>query len=512
MMKIFRSEQIRGADAYTIRFEPISSLDLMERAATRLSEWLMKKFGQSSPFLIFAGPGNNGGDALVVARLLTESGYNVKVYIIKFTDKFSTDFTINLERLKNQGKVEIIEITDNSQFSTIQKNDIIIDGLFGSGLARPLDGLPALTVQHINQSGAIVVAIDIPSGLFGEDNSKNIRENIIHATYTLIFQFPKLAFFFSENEAHVGEWCVIPIGLHPDFIKKEPTNYYFTTKEYIQPMLKTRKKFSHKGDYGHALLISGGYGKMGAAVLGAKACLRTGAGLTTVHIPVKGYEIIQTAVPECMVSIDADSKQFSKVPELKSYTAFGIGPGIGTSTKTANGLYNFLENVNTPVVFDADAINILAQNKEWLKKVPAGSIFTPHPKEFERLFGKTDDNYSRNQLQIKYSKEYNIYIVLKGAYTAITCPDGTCWFNTTGNPGMATAGSGDVLTGVILSLLAQGYSPKEAAILGVYLHGLAGDIAASKIGQEALIAGDIIDNLGNAVVLHAKKTDGNFQT
>ncbi len=496
-MKIFKSSQVREIDAYTIENEPIKSIDLMERASAQLAKWITKKFNHKTPFKIIIGPGNNGGDGLALARLLAENDYQVNVYILKLKD-LSGDAELNYKRLVEQNKAKIQFIASEKDFPGFEKKDIVIDALFGSGLTRPLEGLTSKIVQYINSYNNIKIAVDIPSGLFGEDNSDNISDNIIRANYTLSFQFPNLSFFFPENEIFTGEWHILPIGLHKDIINELQTIWFSIDKKMVRSMLKIRNKFSHKGTYGHALLISGSYGKMGAAVLASKACLRTGAGLVTTHIPKLGYQIIQTAIPEAMVSIDASDEYFTEIPDLEKYNAIGIGPGININIKTQQALKKLLENIKTPLVIDADGLNILANNKDWLENVPKESILTPHPKEFERIFGKSSNSYEQNHNQVKLSKKYNIYIILKRAHTCITCPDGTSFFNTTGNSGMATAGSGDVLTGMILSLLAQGYSPKNASILGVYLHGLAGDIALKKTGQEALIASDIIKKIGKA--------------
>ncbi len=498
-MKIFTCAQIRKIDEYTIKNEPIKSIDLMERAAKNLFGSLIKKTDRKKNILIFAGPGNNGGDALVLARLFFEEKFRVKLFYTDFSGKFSNDFLLNMKRLKKLDNKIIFPIKSVTDFPAISKKDIVIDGLFGSGLSRPLDGLALDLVKHINSSEkSKVIAIDIPSGLFGEDNSSNNAECIIRADITYSFQFPKLAFFFPENDVFTGDWQLIPIGLHKKIIAEEKTDNFFVAPKTIKSLFPIRKKFAHKGNFGHALLIAGSYGKMGAAVLGAEACLRSGAGLLTCHLPEKGYEIMQCSLPEAMVSIDKHSEIFTSLPDLSVYSATGVGPGIGTDQKTAVALEKLFEKSVKPMVIDADALNIIGKNKKLLEKIPENSILTPHPKEFERIAGTFRDHYSRNLAQKALSVKYGVFIVLKGANSAITCPDGTCWFNTTGNPGMATAGSGDVLTGIILSLLAQGFSPEKAAVGGVYLHGLAGDIAAKKLGQESMIAGDIIENLGTA--------------
>ncbi|HEX7584230.1 MAG TPA: NAD(P)H-hydrate dehydratase, partial [Prolixibacteraceae bacterium] len=353
-------------------------------------------------------------------------------------------------------------------------------------------------VRHINHSGAKVIAIDIPSGLFGEDNSQNDLSDVIRASQTLTFQFPKLSFLFPENDLFVGDWEVLPIGLHPEAILQTESKYFDLVGTFISGTLKKRAKFSHKGTYGHALLIAGSYGKMGASVLSSKACLRAGVGLLTSHIPRLGYQIIQNSVPEAMTSIDPSDTVFSQLPELSQFSAIGIGPGLDKKPETQLAFKTLLQEKPVKLVIDADALNMLSANPEWYSLLPENTILTPHPKEFERLVGSSDNSYARMQKQVQFSMKYRIIVVCKGAHTCITVPDGSVFFNSTGNPGMATGGSGDVLTGIILGLLAQNYSQEEATLIGIFLHGLAGDLAAAEFGQQAMIAGDIIDQLGKA--------------
>ncbi|NOZ45230.1 MAG: NAD(P)H-hydrate dehydratase [Chlorobi bacterium] len=498
-MKILNSGQIREADAYTIKNEPIASIDLMERAAVGLSQWIISKYSKENRFKIFAGTGNNGGDGLAVARLLSEKNYDVMVHYLNLNNKFSDDFLINKLRLEKQNRVSLVEISEPVQMPNLSNKCVCIDALFGSGLKRTLKGLPGKLVELLNNSGNEIIAIDVPSGLFGEDNfNSDDKQSIIHADYTLTIQFPKLSFFFAENEKFVGEWICIPIGLHPEFIANVKLQYSLLEESDIKPYIQKRRKFAHKGNFGHALLISGSYGKMGAAILASRACLRTGVGLLTTHIPRIGYQIIQSSIPETMVSIDSEEEYFSGISIDEKYNAVGIGPGIGLNDKTKIAFSGLISVCNKPMVFDADALNIIAENIDLLSRIPANSILTPHPKEFERLFGKTGNSYTRLQLQIEMAKKYNIIIVLKGAYTSIVWTNGMCFFNSTGNPGMATAGSGDVLTGIILSLLAQGYQPEHAANIGVFIHGLAGDKALKQQSQESLIANDIIENISKA--------------
>ncbi|MCF6242400.1 MAG: NAD(P)H-hydrate dehydratase [Bacteroidales bacterium] len=393
--------------------------------------------------------------------------------------------------------------------SALDDCDLVIDALFGSGLSRKIEGFYAEIITHINNSKAKIVSIDIPSGFFSENNSSHsidtdgTYKNVIKANYTLSLELPFLSFFFPDAEQHVGSWECLSIGLNKKYLKELPGKDYFITKKMIKRILKKRNKFDHKGTYGHALLIAGSYGKMGAAILAAKACLRTGVGLLTTHFPVSGYEIMQTAVPEAMVCIDESGTRFCKSDEQNLYQAIGIGPGIGQKKATLNSLIGILNNAQKPVVLDADALNLLAANRFLYDLIPENSILTPHPGEFRRLAGETTSYFEQYQKQIALAKEQKVIVVLKGAYSSIALPDGRCYFNSTGNPGMGTAGSGDVLTGIITSLLAQGYLPEHAAVFGVYLHGLAGDIAAKQKSMQALIAGDIIENIGAAY----KKTD-----
>ncbi len=325
-----------------------------------------------------------------------------------------------------------------------------------------------------------------------------VKDTIIKADYTLCFQFPKLCFLFPENEFIVGQWHVLPIGLHPDFIKNTACKNYLVEFEDAKAMLKPRAHFSHKGTFGHALLIGGSKGKIGAAVLMGKSCLHSGAGLVSVHLPACGNVIMQTAVPEVMVSIDEDENECTILPRLDPFSAIAAGPGLGTGKLSASMLKHLIQEAKVPLLLDADAINIISENPTWLAFLPKGTVLTPHPGEFARLAGKTTNGFDRLEALRSLCVKYSLNIVLKGAYTVVCSPLGNCYFNPTGNPGMATAGCGDMLTGIITGLLAQGYNTTEACILGVYIHGYSGDISAEISGFEAMIAGDIIQNLGKA--------------
>jgi hydroxyethylthiazole kinase-like uncharacterized protein yjeF len=507
-MKIFTTSQVAELDQYTITNEPIQAIDLMERASLQLAHWIAARFDAGKRIAVFAGPGNNGGDALAVSRMLAARNFKADVFIPDFGQKRAECFLINLDRLKEQGEVKISMWNTDESLPDLFDYDFIIDGLFGSGLTRPLAGFPAQLVQHMNQSGLPIIAIDIPSGLMGEDNRKNNVKNIVKASFTLTFQYPKLSFFLKENEMFTGKWEILPIGLHPAGVDMIKTPWYYSDLKTMVSILKPREKFSHKGTFGHALIVAGSIGKTGAAILAAKGCLRSGVGLLTVHLPHSGNQIMQTALPEAMVSIDESENVISNIPLLTNYKAIGIGPGIGKADETRIALQLLLTHYHHPMVIDADALNLLSENPHMVKLIPPGSVLTPHPVEFERLAGHTESDFDRIQLAQRFAQIHHIILILKGANTAIALPDGRCWFNSTGNPGMATAGSGDVLTGILTGLLTQGYTPEETAILGVYLHGLAGDLAVEGSSEEAILAGDIADHLGMAYTF--LKSDPNF--
>ena len=505
-MKILPVDKIREADAFTIENEPIDSVDLMERAASKVYEWFMKRCKSKEVSVkIFCGIGNNGGDGLALARMLYATNIIPQVFVVRYSDKMSRDCEINFERLRDcrdvtpvasEYLVPMYDIFSEDDFPQISDSDIVIDAIFGSGLNRPIEGFTAELINYLNKTNAIKIAIDIPSGLLAsqQPTSKG-QQPIAKVDYTLTFQFPKLAFMFPEYDPYVGKWEVLDIKLHKDFIDNVETLNFYTTEDVVKPILRKRPKFSHKGTYGHALLVAGSSGKTGAALLAAEACMRTGVGLLTAHLPKDALLSMQVYLPEAMTDIDESDTHCTKINDIIPYTAIGVGPGIGKNEETVTLLKKLLQETTQPLVLDADALNIIADNPTWLSFLPDNTILTPHPKEFDRLFGKTYNSYERLELQRKMSVVHNIIIVQKGAHTAITFPNGTCFFNSTGNPGMATAGSGDVLTGMILSLLAQRYAPAEAALLGVFLHGKAGDVAAENIGMESLIARDIIRNI-----------------
>lgn len=499
-MKIFTSKQIHEWDAYTIEHEPVSSVDLMERAAEAITDALAEEVDTDVPVIVFAGPGNNGGDALAVARMLAERRYNVTAYLFNIRNHLSDDCYTNKMRLKDSKHLRnFVEVTEEFDPPELTAETVVVDGLFGSGLNKPLGGGFASLVKYINASESKVISIDLPSGLMAEDNTYNIAANIVRADVTYTLQTKKLCMYFADCQQYLGDLRVLDIGLSPTWAKDTHTQLSIVERENILPMLKTRSHFAHKGSMGHALIVAGCYGMAGAAVLTAKSCLRSGIGKATVHIPARIYNIMQISVPEAIVQVDNEEHCFSEAVDVDAYNAVAIGPGLGQRDTTAIALISQIRRTQKPMVLDADALNILGSRKAWLQQLPQGVLLTPHPKEFDRLEG-TDcgSDYERLMKARDMAQRLQIYILLKGHYSALCQPDGSVIFNSTGNGGMATAGSGDVLTGIIVGLMARGYTTAEAALVGMYLHGLAGDIAADGMGMESLIASDIINALPKA--------------
>ncbi|MDD6378333.1 MAG: NAD(P)H-hydrate dehydratase [Prevotella sp.] len=499
-MKIFTSAQIHELDKYTIQHEPIKSIDLMERAAKAITETVMRRWSNETPIVVFAGPGNNGGDALAVSRMLATQGYDVKVYLFNISGRLSDDCAANRQRVIDCKRIKaFMEVTTKFDPPTLQAGDLVIDGLFGSGINKPLAGGFAALVRYINQCPARVVSIDMPSGLMTEDNSFNVRSNIIKADLTLTLHGKKLSMFLADCQEFLGEIQVLDIRLSDEYVKKTDALYTLLEESDIRPRILHRDDFAHKGSMGNALLVAGSYGMSGAAVLAARACLRAGAGKVTVHTPRKNYGIMQVSVPEAVLQMDHEETYFSEAVDSDNFDALGIGPGLGQLENTAIAFIAQLKRTQCPIVADADALNILANHRAWIPQLPKDIILTPHPKEFDRLSSvASNGSYERLQRAKDMAQNLHAYIILKGHYSALCLPDGHVVLNPTGNSGMATAGSGDVLTGIITGLLARGYQRRDACEVGMYLHGLAGDLAAKDLGKESLVASDIIKYLPKA--------------
>lgn len=498
-MQIFNTQQIHDWDQYTISHEPVSSIDLMERAAKACFDWLMANGYRNRQFSIYCGKGNNGGDGLAIARMLAITGHEVAVYILEFGHKGTDDFQHNLALL-HETSADIVFISTESTVNPVPEKHIIIDALLGSGLNRALEGLTATLVHHINNSGREVISIDIPTGMFTD--REPVNNVVIRASHTLTFQSHKLAFLLGDTQLYTGQLHILDIGLHQGYVENTPADFHLIDETLIRPMIRRRPKFSHKGNYGSGALIAGSKGMMGAAVLAARAFMRSGAGKLTCHLPDAGYGVMQGAVPEAMCLVEGGDN-ISTMGNLSKYDALGIGPGIGQYDHFPQLLSDIFKRFRKPMVIDADALNVMARNPRLMSHLPPLSILTPHPGEFARLFGSFESDHARIQAAMDKAKEYNVLIVLKGAHTLIATPGGKGYFNNTGNPGMATAGAGDVLTGLIAGLLCQGYPADHAAILGVYLHGFSGDLAAAANSQQSLMASDIVNFLGQAFRYHS---------
>jgi hydroxyethylthiazole kinase-like uncharacterized protein yjeF len=492
-MKLLSAQQIKEWDQFTIKNEPISSIDLMERASISFTHWFISKFKSTDvPVGIFCGNGNNGGDGLAIARLLRNVHFDVNIFITKLKETDSPDFSQNLERINKLEDVPVHYL--DSTFPEITTKTIIVDALLGTGTQRKVTGHLAELIDFINNLPNTVVSVDLPSGLPADDI---FLGPAIKSDLTFTFQLPKLSFFYQENEPYCPSWVVGDIGLHPLYYQDVDSFRYLIDIELVAKILKKRTKFSHKGSYGHAGLIAGSFGMMGAAVLCTWASIRSGVGLVTAMVPEAGISVIQNSVPEALI-LNVEEEIVEWAPKLDKFTGIGIGPGLGDEVETILAIEEILDQYKKPLVLDADALNILSKAKHLMGKIPKGSIITPHPKEFERWVGQCSNELDRFEKASHLATSLDIIVVLKGAHTRVFLPNGTQYINSTGNTGMATAGSGDVLTGILTGLLAQGYESHQSAIIGVFLHGLAGDLALQNQSEESLIARDIIDHLGQA--------------
>jgi len=505
-LKVLTAQQIKEADAFTIKMESISSIDLMERASHKCFDWIIDNYSPhfsdtpsivDSKFDIVVGTGNNGGDGLAIGRLLADAGADVSVIHAKSIKSASSDFLVNLNRLK-LSKATTIEV-DNTESLRFRKDAVVIDCIFGIGLNRPVKGSLKRLIQAINSLPNMVVSIDVPSGLMSDGGFESSPACAVMANYTLSFQTPKLAFFIAENSSYTGQVHILDINLHPEFLRTVKASYHLITKPVAASLLKKRMPFDHKGLFGHALIMAGSKGMRGAATLTTKAALRSGCGLVTLHTDKEGAHLSYLHNPEAMVSTDPSGEgMISDMPNLHGFSSIAIGPGLGHSSAVSTVFKRLIQKADVPLVIDADAINILASNPTWLSFLPHGSILTPHPGEFSRLVGGKLSHFENIQKQRELSQKFGIYILLKGGRTTLSLSDGQILINDSGNPGMATAGMGDTLTGIIVGLLSSGYSSMEAASLGMFVHGYAGDLALTDQSQESLIASDVINYLGRA--------------
>lgn len=496
-MVVLTAEQVRNWDEFTIQTVPIASIDLMERAAQACVDWMAnRQLVSEKTFYVFCGKGNNGGDGLAIARLLQQYNCLVEVFILEFGQPGSPDFQQNLNRLHSL-PIRLHYIQETSELPHIPADVIVIDALFGTGLNRATTRHAADLISHINAAPNGVISIDLPSGLFADGSST--AHPVIEAAITLSFQCYKLALLMAENARYTGLIDILDIGLHSDYLSQIDPAFELVDASVTRSLITPRPSSSHKGKFGHALLLAGSTGKMGAAVLAATACLRTGAGLLSVLVPARENSIIQTGLPEAMsLPYETEDQPETFITDLNVYKTIGIGPGLGTEAVALNWLKYLLLRFQKPIVIDADALNLLARHTELWETVPAFSIITPHPKEFDRLAGKHLNDFDRLNSARNFAIQHQVIVVLKGHRTCIAMPGGRAWFNTSGNASMAKGGSGDVLTGMLTGLIARGYAPEQAALLGVFLHGCTGELASQQLGMESVLASDLINAIGPA--------------
>ena len=488
-MLVLSAQQIKQADQFTIEDEPISSIDLMERAAEKCCEFF-PPVGKWNHLVVICGTGNNGGDGLAIARLQLGNFKSVRVLILKTGKQPSENFNINLKKLQDEN-INIQFITDANEIF-LNDEELVVDAILGVGITRPVDGFISECIDVINELAAFIISIDLPSGLIADSFSSG---KAIKANLTLTIGAPKQILFFPESSEFVGNWKLVDIYKNKANISSHEDAPQIVDLSLARKHYKIRPEFSHKGTFGKALIVAGRQGKYGAAVLAARACMRSGVGLLTIQVPNEATMLIHSGLPEALLKPDVHQTMITEIKDVDLYDAIGIGPGIGTVNETVDGFIQFLKEQTKPIVIDADALNIISEHPDLLTKLPLNSILTPHPKEFERLFGPTDNGFERLEKQKSNSAIHKIVIVCKGKYTTITTPEGKVFFNMSGNSGLAKGGSGDVLTGILTSLLAQGYSPESAAVFGVFIHGYSADLLAEKIGKAGIIPGDVIENL-----------------
>lgn len=500
-MKIFTNDNIHAIERVTCESQGITEMELVARVAEQVTAEISARWRPSKSVVIFAGPGNNGADALSAGRLLLEQGYTPQIYLFNIKGMKINDLCRRCRDslLSAFPSANFTEVIHDFDLPDLNSRSLVVDGLFGSGLRSPLEGGFKSLVRYINESHASVVSIDLPSGLFPDWNPQAVPRDIIHATLTLSVQFPHPAFMFKENAQMVGEWKTLDIGLSYEAIQKANTPFHYVELPEVQHLLRRRQEFSSKADYGSALIVAGSQGMMGAATFAAEGALRAGAGKVTLHVPQCGLDVAQVRVPEAMCSVDMGRTTISDIDLSRPYDAYGVGPGIGTSTATIGALDKFLKRVDRPVVLDADALNCIAESPILLNYVPKLSVLTPHAGEFDRLFGQCQSDEARLHKALEISRHNHVLIVLKGRYTALVRPDGKIYFNSSGTPALATPGAGDVLTGVITGLMAQGYKPEVSALIGVFVHGRAGELAARHTGQYGLTASTLAQYISESI-------------
>lgn len=505
-MKIFSNQQIRDIVRYTVEQEGIPEIELIQRAGATIAAKVIERCRPEQHIVVCAGWGDNGADALATTIELLRRGFTPEVILFNIGGSRLSDNCRQCRDalLEEWPDVRMDEVIDHFDIPELDKTCVVIDGLFGSGLDRALPQSFSVFIRSINDSGADIISIDVPSGLFGDWNLNSINNNIIHARMTLAIEFPRLAFFIDDNAELVGEWEVVKVGLSRDAMRKLPYTFYQVLRRDVRSLLMQNPRWPEntKEDYGSALICAGSYGMMGAAVLACRGCLRAGAGRVTCYSPRCGYYVIQSAVPSAMFKRDPHDVAISEITLDHDYQVVAIGPGIGQNEVTINALENFLKvsNANSrPLLLDADALNCIALRPRLLDYIPVNSVITPHAREFDRLFGAQPSHEARLRKAIEMATFYKIVIVLKGRYTMVVLHDGRVYINSSGSPALATAGTGDVLTGVIAGFMAQGFKSESASIVGVYVHGCSGLICEEDHGVYGTTSEDVAQNIGRAI-------------
>lgn len=500
-MKLFTNDEIRAIERQTLQQEAITSMTLIEHVGEAAASEISARYRPTRRTVVFAGPGNNGADALLTAHQLSQRGFKPVVYLFNIGgNALKPDCKKARDILATKSpEVELHIIVKTFDTPDLGPGDLVIDGLFGSGLREPLAGGFMSLVRYINESGAKVVSLDVPSGMFAEWNHQGQERNIVHATLTLAVQFPRIAFFFAENADIVGQWKLLDVGLNKEIAEKTKSNFHLIEDTEVKSLLRKRPAFCSKADFGSALLVAGRYGMAGAAVLAAMGALRAGTGKLTVYGPQCIMPIVQNSVPEALFESDDDKLRLTSVSVEHEYSSIGIGPGLGNAEVTVGAVEALLQRSRQPLVIDADALNCIAHRPSMLKIIPRFSVLTPHAAEFDRIFGEQKSEETRLIKALEVSRHYNIMILLKGHFSKLVRPDGKVYINSSGCAAMATAGSGDVLTGIITGLIAQGYKPEVSALIGAFIHGRAGEIAAAENGTYGTVASDIAKATGRAI-------------
>lgn len=501
MKQLFTANETRALDARTIELEGISSLALMERAAfflARRSQYLVQALRYEPKYSLIAGPGNNGGDALAMARFLS-AGAQVELWYPDMPEAWSSDFKNQFQLLQSiSPQVRCLPFVPGSSVPMVQEGRIWVDGLFGTGFKGPVRKHYRKVIEALNSLRAPVFSIDVPSGFPSDvEDLLDFDGLAVKAKYTLTVDRPKRAMLSAEADPFVGDLIEVPLPFHPQALEEQwpKAHHVLLEPEDLEAWLPNRTKHSHKGTAGTGLIAGGSKDSMGALALATKAMMRAGSGKGFALGPQNGAESIRLLVPEAQYLVGGEHF-IENWPDLPGLQALGIGPGLGTAHKTKNWLKEWMHRAAVPTVFDADALNLLAQEPTWLRFLPDNSILTPHPGEFDRLIGKSPKTPAERWLALPdFAQKTGAVVVLKGGVTAIASPSGKMYYCSLGSPALATGGSGDVLTGIITALLAQGLLPLQAALTGVLWHALAGNLHSKNHRPHTLLAGDLPDLL-----------------